>query len=124
MPEGTLRTDRAKLASARAHHVITSTSTHVTTSPRHHVTAAKLFDTERLLIAPASRRGQATDSGRHHIAPSPRRARQRADDRQVSVAQPLMGKFLDTRIFERATITATETGDSQASASRPFILFA
>ena len=31
----------------------------------------------------SSRRGQATDSGRHHaIASSPRRARQRADDRQ------------------------------------------
>ena len=65
MPEGTLRTDRAKLAiaSARAHHVITSTSTHVTTSQRGESS-----------IAPASRRGQATDSGRHHIAPSPRRA--------------------------------------------------
>jgi hypothetical protein len=113
MPEGTLRTDRAKLASARAHHVITSTSTHVTTSQRQSFRYGKTFDRASI----TARTG--TDSGRHHIAPSPRRARQRADDRQVSVAQPLMGKFLDTRIFERATITATETGDSQASASRP-----
>jgi hypothetical protein len=43
MPEGTLRTDRAKLASARAHHVITSTSTHVTTSQRQSFSIRKDF---------------------------------------------------------------------------------
>ena len=44
-PEGTLRTDRAKLtiASARAHHVITSTSAHVTTSQRQSFSIRKGF---------------------------------------------------------------------------------
>ena len=46
MPEGTLRTDRAKLtiASARAHHVITSTSNHVTTSRGKAFRYGKAFD--------------------------------------------------------------------------------
>ena len=45
MPEGTLRTDRAKLtkASARAHHVIASTSTHVTSSQRQSFSIRKDF---------------------------------------------------------------------------------
>ena len=46
--------------------------------------------------------------------------RQRADDGHASVfVQLLVGKFLDARIIERGTITATGTDDGQAlSANR------